>query len=288
VYSGAGRPLKSQELAALLPGCDGMIAGLDEIDRDAIVAADRLKVISRYGVGVDRVDLDAAREKGIVVTNTPGANAGAVAELTIALMLSLARSITESNGATKAGGWPRVRGLALEGKTIGLLGFGAIGKEVARRISSFDVRILAYDPEPDHGAAGKYGVTLTSEDAVVAQSDFLSLHLPALPETTCLVDAKFLERMRPGSFFVNTARGELVDEAALVAALKSHHLRGAAIDSWQKEPPGGDNPLLSLPQVIAMPHTGSHTDVAAYAMGRMAVRDCLAVLSGEKPASAVV
>jgi D-3-phosphoglycerate dehydrogenase len=274
-------------LAALVPGCDGLIAGLDDIDRRVLDAADRLRVIARYGVGLDRVDMEAARKRGIVVTNTPGANAGAVAELTIGLMLSLARSIPETTSATRAGGWPRLTGLALEGKTIGLLGFGTIGKEVARRISSFDSHVIAFDPKPDQSSADKYGVTLTSQDEVVRQSDFLSLHLPAMPETMGMVDSEFLERMKPGSFLINTARGELVDEPTLFAALKRGHLRGAAIDSWRKEPPGADNPLLSLPQVIAMPHTGSHTDVAANAMGRMALRNCLAVLSGNKPAFVV-
>lgn len=287
VYSAVPRPLNSPELAALIPDCDGLIAGLDEIDRAALASANRLKVISRYGVGLDRVDLGAARERGIIVTNTPGANAGAVAELTIGLILSLARSIPETANATRAGRWPRVNGLALEGKTIGLLGFGTIGKEVARRISAFDCTTIAFDPKPDHIAAGKYGVTFASQDSIVSQSDFLSLHLPALPETVSMVDAAFLSLMKPGSFLINTARGELVDEEALLAALKRGHLRGAAIDSWRKEPPGADNPLLSLPQVLATPHMGSHTDVAASAMGRMAMRNCIAVLSGEKPANVV-
>lgn len=286
-YSGAPRPLKSGELAALIPDCDGLIAGLDEIDRAALASANRLKVISRYGVGLDRVDLGAARERGIIVTNTPGANAGAVAELTIGLILSLARSIPETANATRAGRWPRVNGLALEGKTIGLLGFGTIGKEVARRISAFDCTTIAFDPKPDHIAAGKYGVTFASQDSIVRQSDFLSLHLPALPETVSMVDSAFLSLMKPGSFLINTARGELVDEEALLAALKRGHLRGAAIDSWRKEPPGADNPLLSLPQVLATPHMGSHTDVAANAMGRMAMLNCIAVLSGKKPANVV-
>jgi len=287
VYSGVPRPLNSPALAALIPDFDGLIAGLDEIDRSVIDAASRLKVIARYGVGVDRVDLEAARARGIVVTNTPGANAGAVAELTIGLMLSLARSIPETNFATRAGGWPRVSGLALEGKTVGLLGFGTIGKEVARRISAFNCTTIAFDPKPDHIAAGKYGVTLASRDFVVRQSDFLSLHLPALPETDSMVDFAFLSQMKPGSFLINTARGELVDEGALFTALQRGHLRGAAIDSWRKEPPGADNPLLSLPQVLATPHMGSHTDVAANAMGRMAMQNCIAVLSGEKPANVV-
>ncbi|MDW8070209.1 MAG: phosphoglycerate dehydrogenase [Anaerolineae bacterium] len=283
-----GRIHTSQELQELLPGCHGFIAGLDEIDRAAIEAATELKVIARYGVGVDNVDLAAARERGIVVTNTPGANAGAVAELTIGLMLALARSIPQANAALRAGTATRVEGFSLEGKTVGLLGLGAIGKQVARRLQAFGCTVLAYDPVPDRSFAERYGVMLCSQDEVVARSDFLSLHLPALPETYGMVNATFLAQMKPGAFLINTARGELIDEAALLEALRSGHLRGAALDVFATEPPPPDHPLLALPQVIATPHIGAHTDGAMNMMGWMALRDCLAVLRGEEPAHRVV
>jgi D-3-phosphoglycerate dehydrogenase len=287
-YNQTGHPLSSEELAGMLSDCDGLIAGLDEIDRPALAAASRLKVIARYGVGVDRVDLEAAREKGIVVTNTPGANAGSVAELTIGLMLSLARSIPTSSAATKAGEWPRLSGVALEGKTIGLLGLGMVGKQVARRLGCFGCLLVAHDPVPDAAFAIEHKVELVPLPEVLRRSDFLSLHLPVLPETRGMVNSDFLGQMKPGAFLINTARGELVDEAALLHALQSGHLRGAALDAFQKEPPGVDNPLLALPQVIAMPHTGAHADSATNAMGWAALRDCLAVLSGEEPVFRVV
>jgi len=283
IYNPTNRPLSSAEVAALLPGCDGYIAGLDNIDRAALASADRLKVISRYGVGVDKVDLQAAHEKGILVTITPGANSVSVAELTVALILSLARHIPNACTATRSGEWPRLNGLTLEGKCVGLLGFGAIGKQVARRLAGFNCRIVAYDPLPDSDYAHHYGVDLLPQDKVLAEADFLSLHLPLLPESRELVNAAFLGKMKKGAFLVNTARGELIDETALVEAVQSGWLRGAALDVFAHEPPGKDNLLLSLPQVIVTPHCASHTDGAMDRMGRIALEECLAVLRGELP-----
>lgn len=288
IYNPATHPLSSAELGALLPGCHGFIAGLDTIDRAAIEAADCLRVIARYGAGVDRVDLAAARARGIVVTTTPGANAAAVAELTVGLMLALARRIPAADAATRAGGWPRLNGVSLEGKTIGLVGLGAIGRQVARRLQGWECALAAYDPQADAAFAAAHGVALLPLAELLPRADFLSLHLPALPATRGMVDAAFLAQMKPGAFLVNTARGELVVEADLLAALQSGHLRGAALDAFATEPPGAGNPLFALPQVIATPHTGAHTDGAVRAMGWGALRDCLAVLRGEAPAHPVI
>jgi phosphoglycerate dehydrogenase-like enzyme len=288
VYNPYGRSLTSDEVRERLPGCDGYIAGLDVIDRAALESADRLCVVARYGAGVDRVDLKAAREKGIVVTNTPGANSASVAELTVGLMLALARMIPIANEETKAGKPPRIQGVSLQGKVVGLLGLGAIGRRVARRLQGFDCTILVYDPAVDASTAQECGAELCPQEEVIARSDFLSLHVPVLPETRGMVDATFIGRMRPGAFLINTARGELVDEAALLEALHSGHLRGAALDAFAEEPPSADNPLFALLQVIATPHMGAHTDGAVNAMGWGALRDCLAVLRGEEPAHRVV
>jgi len=190
-YNTAGRPLTSDELLELIPGCDGYIAGLDDINRAVIAAADRLKVIARYGVGVDNVDLLAARQRGIVVTNTPGANAGAVAELTIGLMLALARDLPAAVQATKSGGWPRWKGLALEGKTTGLIGFGAVGQQVARRLRCFHCTILAYDPLVTTAPVELAEVQLLPLDEVTRRADFLSLHCPLTPDTRGMVGAGF-------------------------------------------------------------------------------------------------
>jgi len=283
IYNPTGKPLDSGEVARLLPGIDGYIAGLDTIDRAALQSADRLKVIARYGTGVDNVDLEAARKKGVTVTNTPGANAVSVAELALALLLALARQIPEAAAAAHKGQWPRLAGTSLEGKTVGIIGLGAIGKQLARRLEGFDCRIVAHDPRADTEFAQLHHVELGALDEVLGQADFVSLSLPLTPETRSIVDSEFLAAMKPGAYLVNTARGEVVDENALFEALRSGHLRGAALDAFSAEPPDPNHPLLSLPQVLATPHLGAQTDGATNNMGWMALRDCLAVLRGDEP-----
>ncbi|MHC1784216.1 MAG: phosphoglycerate dehydrogenase [Anaerolineaceae bacterium] len=283
IYNPTGKPLTSAEVAGLLPGVDGYIAGLDEMDRSALQAADKLKVIARYGVGIDSVDLAAAREKGIIVTNTPGANSVSVAELALALMLALARQIPAADQAVHRGEFPRYAGVSLEGKTVGILGLGAIGKQLARRLAGFDCKIMAYDPFADASFAEANNISLMTMDEVLAASDFISLHMPLLPETRGLVNREFLAKMKKGSYLVNTSRGEAVDEPALCEALTSGRLRGAALDAFIVEPPDPANPLLALSQVIATPHLGAQTDGATSNMGWLALNDCLAVLRGEEP-----
>lgn len=288
VYNTTGHSLGSDDLVAMIGDVDGMIAGLDDINRAVIEAAHRLKVIARYGVGVDQVDLEAAQAHNIVVTNTPGANSVSVAELAIGLMLSLARSISQMVITTRRGEWQRVRGMTLEGKVIGLLGLGAIGKQVARRLAVFDCQVIAHDPFVEPDQAQHWGAELRSREEVIRQADFLSLHVPVLPETRDMVDAGFLAQMKPGAYLINTARGELIDEDALVDALQRGHLSGAALDALQQEPPAPDHPLLAMPQVLITPHNGAQADGARNAMGRMALNDCLAVLRGNEPAYRVV
>lgn len=283
IYNPTGKPLSSAEVADLLPGVDGYIAGLDTIDTAALQSADKLKVIARYGVGYDKVDLMAAKEKGIVVTNTPGANSVSVAELALGMMLALARQIPEAVEAVHQGKWPRYSGVSLEGKTIGILGLGSIGKQLARRLSGFDCKILAYDPYADEAYAKEHRIELTSQDILLAASDFVSLHLPLMPESREIVNADFLTKMKKGSFLINTSRGEMIDEQALLDALRSGHLKGVGMDAFQVEPPDPNNPLLTLPQVLATPHLGAQTDGATSTMGWLAMKDCLAVLNNEEP-----
>lgn len=283
LYNPLGRPFSSWELQDMLPGCDGVIAGLDTFDRAALERADRLKVIARCGVGVDRVDLAAAAERAIVITNTPLANAVSVAELTVGFILMLARSLHTLITETRVGNWPRTVDLTLEGKTVGLLGLGAVGKQVARRLRPFECTVIAHDPRADTAFAHENGIELGTLDEVLSRADFLSLHLPLLPTTSGMVNSAFLGRMKAGAFLINTARGELIGDEALLGALQSGHLRGAALDVFREEPPRTDTPLLAMPQVIATPHCGAHTDGAIDAMGRTAMRDCLAVLRGEQP-----
>jgi len=288
IYNTTGKPLDSTQVAKMLEGIDGYIAGLDMIDRQAFQSAKQLKVIARYGVGVDGVDLDTAREKGIIVTNTPGANSVSVAELTLGLILALARQIPAASKATQNGTWPRLAGISLEGKTIGILGFGAIGKQLARRLSGFDCRILAYDPFPSNDFAREHRVGMVDQETVITQADFLSLHLPLLPGTRNLVNHEFLMKMKPGAFIINTSRGEVIHEADLLEALDNHHIRGVALDAFAKEPPDPQHPLLKYPNVIATPHLGAQTDGATNKMGWDALEDCLRVLRGETPHHRVV
>ena len=288
IYNPYARPLSSAEVSELLPGVDGYIAGVDVIDRLALQAADCLKVIARYGVGVDNVDLEAAREKGIFVTNTPEVNSASVAELTIALMLALARQIPEAIAATHQGGWPRLPGLLLEKKTVAIVGLGSIGKQLARRLSGFSCRLLAYDPYPDWEFARQHGVEFLALPEILGQADFVSLHIPLTPQTRRMVDQDFLSRMKKGAFLVNTSRGEIVVEEDLLEALKSGHLRGAGLDVLAVQPPPPGHPLLALPQVIATPHLGSQTDGATNNMGWLSLHNCLAALRGEEPPNKVV
>jgi D-3-phosphoglycerate dehydrogenase len=267
----------------MLRDCDGYIAGLDVIDRVALEGANKLRVIARYGVGVEKVDLAAAREKDIVVCNTPGANSKAVAELTVGLMLAAARQIPMTSNSTRGGGWLRLTGMALEGKTIGLIGLGAIGKYVVRRLVGFECKLVAYDPYPDRAFAEQFSVGLVSLEHLLQTADIVSLHLPAAANTNGMVDAGFLSRMKPGAYLVNTARGELIDEDALANALESGHLAGAALDTFRHEPPGTDSPLMRQPNLIATPHLGAQTDEAINLMGWMSFRECMAVLRGEQP-----
>jgi D-3-phosphoglycerate dehydrogenase len=287
VYNPVARPLRSPELLTLVKDADGYIAGLDQIDSSVIEAAGRLQVIARYGVGIDQVDVQAATRRGIVVTNTPGANSVAVAELAIALMLALGRRICRADQATRSGEWPRYSGVGLRGKTVGLVGFGAIGREVASRLKAFGCRIVVADPCVGPDCMDTYAVQLVPLEELLASSDFISLHASLNASTSRLVDHGFLKKMKKGAFLVNTARGELIDEDALCDALEKGHLAGAALDCFREEPPAPDHPLLRFPQVIVTPHTGSHTDEATNTMGWMSLRDCLAVLSGERPAHVV-
>lgn len=288
VYNPTNHPLTADDLAALIQGFDGMIVGLDEISASVIECADHLRVIARYGVGLDRVDLEATRCKGIIVTNTPGANAVSVAELTVGLMIALARNLTIANQKTKAGEWPRLRGVSLAGKTVGLLGLGAIGRHVARLLSGFGCQVIGYDPAVSSEEAEAWGVKWMPRDAVICSADFLSLHLPVVPATENMLNGAVMNLMKPGVYLINTARSELIDEEALLEGLRSGRIAGAALDTFRREPSPADDPILQFQQVIATPHTGAHTDDATNAMGRTALNECLAVLRGEEPQHRVV
>lgn len=280
-YNETGHSLSSRDLRERLTDVDGLIAGLDDIDASVFVAAPKLKVVARYGVGCSNVDLDAAASHGVVVTYTPGANAEAVAELTIAFMFALARSIPGSSRDVSKGIWKATYGVQIAGRTLGLIGMGRIGRLVAERALAVGCSVKSYDPYLT--AAPGDLVEMCSLDGVLATADFLSLHVPVTDETRGLVNESLLKRLQPGAYLINTARGELVVEDDLIAALDAGLLRGAALDTLASEPPEPDSPLLHRRDVIVTPHIGAHTLEATEAMGRMAMEDMLAVLSGHQP-----
>ncbi len=271
----AGRaPLEAPALAALAADADGLLLGLDHCDASVFAAAPRLRVVSRFGAGVDRVDLAAAARHGVTVTNTPGANTIAVAELTLGLMLALARDLPAAIATARAGGWERGRGWELAGKTLGLVGLGRIGRAVAERATAFGLRVIGHDPF----ASDVPGVERVALERLWPVADVISLHVGLDDGTRHLVDEVVLARLKPTAVLINTSRGGLVDEAALARALTEGRLAGAACDAFDREPPLG-SPLLALANFIPTPHLGAATVEAARRMGVAAARNVLAVLS---------
>jgi D-3-phosphoglycerate dehydrogenase len=279
VFNSSGKPLSEDELIPLLEGCEGCIAGLDHYTSKVIESAPSLKVISRYGAGVDRVDLAAAKAKNIIVCNTPGANAQAVADLTFALLLCAARKVPVLDRKTREGQWPRSNGIELYGKAIGILGLGAVGKAVARRAAGFSMKILAYDPFINREYAESNGIIPADFNSLIREADFLCLHLPLTDETRHVISADVMKAMKKGAVIVNTARGGLVDEAAAYELLASGHLGGLGLDVYEEEPPQ-KSPLLDLENVVLTPHTAAHTAEATSAMAEMSVQNLIDVLSG--------
>jgi D-3-phosphoglycerate dehydrogenase len=277
------RPATEDELIPLVGDVDAVLAGTDAFTRRVFEAAPRLKVVSRFGVGYDAIDCAAAAEHGVWVTITPGTNEQSVADHTLALLLALARDLVPEANATRRGEWRRPIGLELAGLTLGLIGFGRIGRQVATRARAFGLQVLVYDVAPDPAAAAEVGARLVDLDTLLAGADFVSLHAPATPETRDLINAHTLAKMKRTAYLINTARGELVDEAALARALASGQLAGAALDVFKQEPPDPTHPLLSLPNVIATSHVAGITWQSAERMAALAVENILAVLRGERP-----
>jgi len=249
------------QLSADLADADALVVrSATKVTAALIAAAPRLRVIARAGTGVDNVDVPAASARGIVVMNAPGANSVSVAELSIGFMLALARHISAADAAMKRETWEKKKflGEELRDKTLGLAGLGRIGQEVARRAQAFGMRIVAHDPFISEQIAAGMGIELVSLDALFARADYLSLHMPSTPQTRNLVNAARLATAKPGIRIINTARGDLVDEAALADAVESGRVAGAGIDVFQKEPTI-DHRLQLLPQVIATPHIAAST-----------------------------
>jgi D-3-phosphoglycerate dehydrogenase len=252
-----------------LPDCDALVVrSAVKVNKDVLAKAPRLRVIGRAGVGVDNVDLPAATEAGVLVMNTPGGNAISVAEHTLALMLSMARSIPQATFSTKAGKWEKKKflGNELRGKTLGIVGLGSIGREVAKRAKPFGMTVVGNDPYVSPQTASDLGVELLPLENLYNCADYITVHVGLTPETEGMLNAKAFATMKPGARIVNCARGELVNEGDLAAALASGQIGGAALDVFQKEPPG-ENPLFAHESVVATPHIAGSTEEAQEIVG---------------------
>lgn len=257
-----------------------------------LAALPNLRIIARTGIGVDNIDLDAATAHGIVVTNTPDGPTESTAEHTVAMLLALAKRLKQGNENLAAGKWgPRsgiLVGTEVMDKTLGVLGFGRIGRRVAQICRlGLTMRVLVYDPYVDDATVKEMGCSLAEFDDVIAQADFLSLHMPATPQTRHIIDSARIAQMKDGAYLLNLARGALVDEAALLAALDSGKLAGAGLDVFDGEPPAVDHPLRTHPNVIATPHTASLTWHGRLRMEQMALERLLTFFNDQRPQDVV-
>jgi phosphoglycerate dehydrogenase-like enzyme len=273
-----------EETRGKLAGVDAIIAGAENFNAHTMENAERLRIIARNGVGYDKVGLELCTERGVVVTNTPGAMADAVADHAIALLLSVVRHIVSGDRAVKEGEYSVAIGEDLAAMTLGLIGCGHIGAETARRALAFKMRVLVCDPWAEASRIKELGASLVSLEELQREADAISLHLPLTDDNISMVNTDFLAVMKPGSFLINTARGGLVDEPALIAALQNGHLAGAGLDCQATEPPEGISlDLVRLPNVVAMPHSASNTITARERMSRVAATTIVDCLQGRRP-----
>jgi D-3-phosphoglycerate dehydrogenase / 2-oxoglutarate reductase len=274
--------LNESELLEIIEHYDGVIAGDDEFTARVINEASRLQVISKWGVGIDNIDLDAARARGIRVTNTPGTFADEVADVAMGYLILLARQLHRIDAGVRAGSWPKIEGTSLAEKALSIVGLGSIGSALARRAQVVGMRVTGFEISPDRrDAAIAMGIEVRELDAALASADFVSLNCPLTPENRHMLgDAQF-GAMRRGVFLVNTARGPLIDEAALVRALDSGQVAGAALDVLEDEPLPMTSPLRRFDSVIFGAHNGSNTAEAARRVSELAVRNLLDALPDE-------
>jgi len=278
VFCTPGKAPDERELLGLVPGCSGWLAGVEKITDTVLARADCLKAISRNGTGVDSIDLAACQRRGVAVLRAEGANARGVAELTMALMLSLLRSVSFGDARMKAGGWERRQGTELDSRVLGVIGTGKIGRLVTKFALGMDMRVLGFDAYPDARYAPSPDFASVPLDELLVSSDIVTLHCPHTPGEKPLIDAAALARMKKGAVLLNTARGGLVDDAAVLAALNDGRLAGYGVDAYEKEPPD-PSPLIAHDRVIASPHVGAFTSESVSRATRVAVDNLLGALS---------
>ena len=277
------------ELLAALPEADALLVrSATQVNAEALAVAARLKVVARAGVGLDNVDVGAATKAGVMVVNAPTSNITSAAELAIALLLATARHIPKANASLKSGKWERSKftGVELDDKVVGIVGFGRIGQLVAQRLAPFGVRLLAYDPYVQPARAGQLGAKVVSLEELLAESDFITVHLPKTPETLGLIGEEALTKVKPGVRIINAARGGIVDEAALAIAIKEGRVGGAGVDVFVTEP-CTESPLFDLDQVVVTPHLGASTDEAQEKAGVAVAKSVRLALAGELVPDAV-
>jgi len=287
------RIVTRDELMNGVKGKDGLISLLtDTIDAHVMDASPKLKVVSNYAVGFDNIDLKAATERGIYVTNTAEVLTEAVADLTMALILGIARRIVEADKFLRRGEWKGwaptlLLGSNVYNKTLGILGLGRIGAAVARRAKGFNMQLIYYDAVRNEKLERELGITFVSFENLLKQSDYISIHVPLLASTHHMMGEKEFKLMKPTAYLVNTSRGPVVDEKALYKALKDGIIAGAGLDVFEKEPIEKDNPLISLDNAILLPHVASGTIETRIAMADLAVENLISVLQGRMPPSLV-
>jgi D-3-phosphoglycerate dehydrogenase / 2-oxoglutarate reductase len=282
-------PLNEADTLAAVGDVDGYICGDDMITRRVLEQArPKLKVLSKYGIGVDKIDVKSCTEFGIPLLFTPGVNHTTVAEHTFLLLLALEKNFLFHTDSTRAGGWKRKTGHELLEKTIGIIGLGRIGKEVAIRARAFGMKAIGFDVYWDEKFAAAQGVQRASSiDEIYAAADYISLHTNLTPETRGMINAASIAKMKPGAIILNCARGEIVDTNAMVDALKSGQLGGYGTDVLDEEPPKADHPLLKLPNVVVTPHIGSRTHESVQRQATTAVKNLILAMRGEKPLAQV-
>lgn len=260
-----------------------IINGLEPVDRGVMERAKNLKIVSKHGAGVNNIDLEAAREMHIMVTNAPGANREGVADFAFGLMLAVARWIPQADKCMKEGGWKGFFGSSVYGRTLGIVGMGAIGKCMAQRARGFNMKILGYDPYWDENFAKENGVQRCELDELMREADYVTVHAPLMPETEGMIGEAQIRSMKKGSYLINAARGEIVDEKALYEALKDGHLAGAALDAFSSEPIDPNDPILKLPNVVVSPHIASYNDEAMNSASIFAANNVAYALRKLKP-----
>lgn len=281
VCNETGVKLSDEAQHELIKDAYAIVAGTERYDERMLSGCDNLRTIIRFGVGTDNFDLDTLKKKGIHVGTI--ANHNAVAEFTLTLILSTMKNLPLYDTEVRSGGWGRYRMKELSGKTVGIIGFGRIGKRLAGLLSGFGCTIIAYDPYPDMEAAASLDTQFVPLDELLSRSDVISLHIPLNDKTRHIINADTISRMKDGVYFVNTSRGGLVDEAALVEALKSGKIAGAGLDVFEKEPVTPDNPLFDLDNDVLAPHVSALSIETNYNAGIISAQSIINVLNGGKP-----